>query len=326
MGQLVDGQWQQQALIQTSASGEFVRKPSGFRGIVTANGAAGPDGRRFAAEAGRYHLVVAYACPWAHRALLIRALRGLTDVISCSATEAVMGEDGWAFAGHAAPATEGADVDPVLGAAFLRALYVEADPHYTGRVTVPLLWDRQQRTIVSNDSADIMRMFDEGFDALATSGPRQAPIAKRADIDACNEDIQLPINNGVYRCGFASSQAAYERAFVRLFSALGDMDARLGRSPFLLGDAPCESDWRLFTTLVRFDAVYVSHFRCNGRRIVDYANLWPYLRALYQTPGVRQTVRMDHIKRHYFMSHPQLNPSRIVPVGPSLDFDQPVER
>lgn len=325
MGQLVDGIWQRQALIQTNKHGEFVRKPSGFRGRITADGTPGPDGRCFAAEAGRYHLIVAYACPWAHRALLIRALRGLIDVISCSATEAVMGEDGWAFAGHAEPPTPGADADPVLQADYVRAFYVAADPHYTGRVTVPVLWDKQQRTIVSNDSADIMRMFDTAFAAIAQGAP-QAPEHQRADIDTCNRAIEVPINNGVYRCGFASSQIAYEQAFAALFAALDDMDVRLSRSRFLLGDTPCESDWRLFTTLVRFDAVYNHHFRCNARRIIDYPNLWPYLRALYQTHSVRHTVRLDHIKRHYYLSHPQLNPSGLVPAGPWLDFELPAGR
>ena len=310
-GYLRDGQWQTGWYDTRASGGEFVRSEAGFRHQVSADGASG-----FRAEPGRYHLYVSLACPWAHRTLIARSLAGLDDVISLSIVEPVMDDDGWAFGDG-----PGCIPDTANGFAFLRDVYLAADPHYSGRVTVPVLWDKQHRTIVNNESAEILRMFDSAFDAFT---PRRAglyPEPLRARIDAIDAFVYERVNNGVNRCGFAGSQAAYERAYDRLFAALDELDALLTRSRWLVGnDAPTEADWRLFTTLVRFDAVYHGHFKCNLRRIADYPALSRLLRELVNVPGIAATVNIDHIKRHYYQSHRHLNPSGIVPKGPRLDF------
>ena len=263
---------------------------------------------------GRYHLYVSLACPWAHRTLIARVLKGLQDVVSMSVVEPVMTQ-GWCFS-EALP-------DPLHGFQYLHQVYSAADPGYTGRVLVPVLWDRQTRTIVSNESSEILRMFNSGFGRLADNSIDLCPPALREEIDRVNAFVYENINNGVYRCGFATGQAAYERAFERLFSALDWVEARLARQPFLVGDQPTEADWRLFTTLARFDAVYVGHFKCNRNRVEDFPQLSRYLRALYLVPGIAQTVDLDHIKRHYYLSHRHINPTGIVPAGPRLRFCEP---
>ena len=313
MGRLVEGEWRDEWYETKSTGGRFQRKESSFRDQVRADGST-----RFTPEAGRYHLYVSYACPWAHRTLIFRALKGLEHAISVSVVEPLMAEDGWSFGD--AP---GSTPDTVNHARFLREIYVKADPQYTGRVTVPVLWDREHGTIVSNESAEIIRMLNGEFGALARSGVDFWPAALRDEIEAVNEVVYPNINNGVYRCGFATTQEAYEEAFGQLFFALDAVEERLGKQRYLVGDRITEADWRLFTTLVRFDAVYVGHFKCNLRRIADMPNLHGYLRELYQVPGVRETVRMDHIKQHYYRSHTTINPTGVVPAGPTLDLDAP---
>lgn len=305
-GYLDNGQWHDGWYDTGVSHGEFVRTTSAFRHWVTADGSSG-----FKAEPGRYHLYVSLACPWAHRTLIARALKGLTDVISVSVVEPVMTE-GWCFS-DALP-------DHLHGFQYLHQLYAAADPHYTGRVLVPVLWDKQTRTIVSNESSEILRIFDSGFGALAKGKVALYPEALREEIDRINAFVYDNINNGVYRCGFATTQGAYERAFGRLFSALDQVEEDLGKQPFLVGEQPTEADWRLFTTLARFDAVYFGHFKCNRNRLEDFPNLSRLLRGLYLVPGVSDTVNIDHIKRHYYMSHAHINPTRIVPAGPRLKF------
>ncbi len=305
-GFLEKGKWHDGWYDTRASRGEFVRTTSQFRGRISADGSSG-----FAAEAGRYHLYVSLACPWAHRTLIARSLKGLQDVVSVSVVEPVMTQ-GWAFS-QALP-------DHLHGFDFLHQLYSAADAGYTGRVLVPVLWDRKTRTIVSNESSEIMRMFDNAFAALATSRVDLSPAALREEIDRVNACVYDNINNGVYRCGFATEQTAYERAFERLFAALDWVEAQLAARPYLVGAEPTEADWRLFTTLVRFDAVYFGYFKCNRNRIEDFPHLSRYLRALYRVPGISGTVDIDHIKRHYYMSHPHINPTRIVPQGPRLAF------
>ena len=302
-GYLKDGKWQEGWYDTGKTAGEFVRTPSKFRSWITADGASG-----YPAEPGRYHLYVSLACPWAHRTLIARVLKGLQDAISVSVVEPVMTE-GWSFS-DALP-------DRLHGFQYLHQLYAAADPQYTGRVLVPALWDKKTRTIVSNESSEIMRMFDAAFTGNDVD---LYPIALRPQIDAVNAFVYDNINNGVYRCGFATGQAAYDRAFDRLFSALDRVEGDLGRRAWLAGEQPTEADWRLFTTLVRFDAVYSGHFKCNRNRIEDFPNLSRFLQTLYRVPGIAATVNMDHIKRHYYMSHTQINPTRIVPAGPRLKF------
>ncbi len=309
MGHLERGRWRADPPGGATVGGAFVRRESQFRDRITADGASG-----YRAEAGRYHLYVSAACPWAHRTVIFRVLKRLQDVISMTVVDPVMGDDGWAF---------GDDPDPVIGARYLRELYVRARPDYTGRVTVPVLWDRRTATIVNNESADIVRMLNGEFEAFTAERTDYYPAALRAEIDAVNALVYERVNDGVYRCGFATSQAAYEAAFDRLFGALDELDARLGRSRYLVGGRITEADWRLFTTLVRFDAVYHGHFKCNLRRIADYPNLHGYLRELYQWPGVAATVDIDAIKRHYYVSHRRINPTGIVPKGPLLDLAAP---
>ncbi|RYF15814.1 MAG: glutathione S-transferase family protein [Comamonadaceae bacterium] len=304
-GYLKDGQWHEGWYDTRATRGEFVRTTSAFRNRITADGSSG-----FPAEAGRYHLYVSLACPWAHRTLIARVLKGLQDVVSVSVVEPVMTR-GWSFS-DALP-------DHLHGFDHLHQIYTLADPQYSGRVLVPVLWDKKKRTIVSNESSEILRMFDEAFAGFA-SGPDLYPAAQRDEIDRVNAFVYDNINNGVYRCGFATEQAAYEQAFERLFAGLDWVEGELGKRPFLVGAQPTEADWRLFTTLARFDAVYVGHFKCNRNRIEDFPKLSRYLRTLYRVPGIAQTVDMDHIKRHYYMSHPHINPTRVVPVGPRLRF------
>lgn len=295
----------------------FVRQDAAFRSWVTADGAPGTSGTGgFKADAGRYHLYVSLACPWASRTLIYRKLKALEGMISLSVTHWHMGADGWTFADG-----DGVMPDTVNGAAFMRELYVRAKPDYTGRVTVPVLWDKERQTIVSNESSDIIRMFNSAFDDVGAAPADFYPESLRGEIDQINARIYPGLNNGVYRAGFATTQQAYDAALSDVFSTLDWLENRLGRSRFLFGGKPLECDWRLFTTLVRFDPVYVGHFKCNIRRIVDYPNLWGYTRDLYQWPGVRETVDFRHIKGHYYTSHPAINPTRIVPGGPALDFD-----
>lgn len=322
MGLLVDGQWQDKWYDTEASGGRFVREDAGFRNWVTADGSAGPTGvGGFKAEANRYHLYVSLACPWAHRTTIYRKLKGLEDMISLSVVHPFMGDKGWTFA-------EGAGViaDPIVNASYLYEVYVAAKPDYTGRVTVPILWDKKINTIVSNESSEIIRMLNSAFDEVGATDVNFLPTELLAEIDTINEFVYSAVNNGVYKAGFATSEAAYKEAVVTLFDALDTLEARLADQRYLLGDKITEADWRLFTTLVRFDAVYVGHFKCNIRRIVDYPNLWGYLRDLYQVPGIAETVSIEHIKAHYYTSHANINPTRIIPVGPMLDFNEPHDR
>ena len=318
MGLLDDGVWRDipRSTDTKKTGGQFVRKPSQFRNWITADGSPGPSGEGgFAAEADRYHLYVSLACPWAHRTLIFRKLKKLEDMIGVSIVDPAALEDGWVF-NEAYP-------DPHLGLDHFYELYLRVDPHYSGRVTVPTLWDKQRETIVSNESSEIIRMFNSAFDGLTGSDLDFYPEPLRGAIDTINEPVYARINNGVYRTGFATSQEAYEEAFTGLFQTLDELDGRLASQRYLVGNRLTEADWRLFTTLIRFDAVYFGHFKCNLRRIADYANLSGYIRDLYQVPGVKETVDIEQIKRHYYYSHDSINPTRIVPLGPILDFDAP---
>jgi putative glutathione S-transferase len=311
MGHLESGVWREGRDART-VNGEFVRRDSQFRDRITADGSSG-----YPAEAGRYHLYVSAACPWAHRTIIFRKLKRLEDAISMSIVEPVIADQGWPLA---------AGADTVHGFHHLHQVYTKARPDYTGRVSVPVLWDRKRGTIVNNESSEIIRMLNSEFESSAGVHDDYYPQRLRADIDAVNKVVYENINNGVYRCGFATTQDAYERAFDALFAALDGMEARLDRSRYLVGDRITEADWRLFPTLVRFDAVYHGHFKCNLRRIEDYPSLSNYLRDLYQVPGVAETVDMDHIKRHYYASHRHINPTGVVPGGPALDFSAPHDR
>jgi putative glutathione S-transferase len=317
MGRLVDGKWSTDWYDTKASGGRFVRAQSGFRNWITADGSPGPTGEGgFKAEAGRYHLYVSYACPWAHRTLIFRRLKDLDNLISVSVTDAKMpDETGWSFTG-----TSGSTGDTLNHFDYLWQVYALADPHYTGRVTVPVLWDKQRRTIVNNESAEIIRMLNSAFDGLTGNNADYYPAPLREKIDALNARIYDTVNNGVYKAGFATTQAAYEEAFAALFESLDWLEGILGETPYLAGAEITEADWRLFTTLVRFDAVYVGHFKCNRRRIADYPNLSHYLKALYEVPGVKETVHIDHIKTHYYWSHITINPTRIIPLGPELAF------
>ena len=317
MGLLVEGKWLDQWYDTATTSGRFVRKDAQFRNWVTPDGAPGPSGSGgFRAERGRYHLYVSLACPWAHRTLIFRKLKGLESFISLSVVYWLMAADGWTFAD--APGVIG---DPIFSAKFLHEVYTAIDPAYSGRVTVPVLVDTNTSTIVNNESSEIIRMFNSAFDACGAVSGDYYPEHLRAEIDAINARIYDTLNNGVYKAGFATTQSAYEAAVEPLFDTLDWLETRLGSRSYLCGERLTEADWRLFTTLVRFDAVYVGHFKCNKRRIVDYPNLWAYTRRLYRVPGVRETIDFDHIKRHYYQSHKTINPTGIVPVGPALDFD-----
>jgi putative glutathione S-transferase len=319
MGLLIDGIWHDQWYDTKSTGGRFVRKDSAFRNWITADGSPGPTGEGgFKAEAGRYHLYVSLACPWAHRTLIFRTLKGLEEMIPVSVVHWIMREKGWTF-------EDGPGVvrDPINGARLLHEVYTAAKPDYTGRVTVPVLWDRVRGTIVNNESAEIIRMLNSAFDAVGAKPGDYYPEDLREEIDRLNARIYDTVNNGVYKAGFATTQEAYEEAVVQLFESLDWLDERLATRRFLLGSRQTEADWRLFTTLVRFDPVYVGHFKCNLRRIADYPNLSGYLRDLYQTPGVPETVNMRHIKGHYYESHATINPTGVVPLGPILDLDAP---
>ena len=316
MGLLVDGVWQDKWYDTKASQGRFVRAESRFRNWVTPDGAAGPSGDAgFKAEPGRYHLYVSYACPWAHRALIFRALKGLEEMISVSVVHWHMAEKGWTF--EPGP---GVVPDPIHHAKVLADVYVAADPKYTGRVTVPILWDKARGTIVNNESAEIIRMFNSAFDGVGAAPGDYYPVALRSEIDALNDRIYATVNNGVYKAGFATSQDAYEEAVFPLFETLDFLEDRLSSGRYLCGDRLTEADWRLFTTLLRFDPVYVGHFKCNIRRIADYPRLSAYLDDLLSVPGVRETVNLAHIKGHYYGSHKTINPTGIVPVGPSLDW------
>jgi len=323
MGQLVNGEWSSEWYDTSKTGGAFKRDTSRFRNWVTADGSAGPSGEGgFKAEAGRYHLYVSYACPWAHRTLIFRALKGLDGLIDVSAVHPEMLDDGWTFATD----FDGATGDKLHGAKFMREVYTRADPQISGRVTVPVLWDKAQGKIVSNESAEIIRMLNSAFDGLTGNTDDYYPENLRSQIDEVNARIYDEVNNGVYKSGFATTQEAYEKAVYPLFEALDWLEERLTTRRYLMGDTLTEADWRLFTTLVRFDSVYHLHFKCNRRRIVDYPALWAYTRDLYQHPGVAQTVQMDHIVRHYHYSHDTINPNRIIPINPVLDFDAPHDR
>lgn len=313
MGLLVEGRWQDKWYDTEKNRGRFIRDDSVFRDRVSADGSSG-----YPAAAGRYHLYLSLACPWAHRTLIFRKLKKLENVVSLSVVDPHMGAQGWRF-------SDAPDCipDTVNGFHHLHQVYTLARPDYSGRVTVPVLFDKQTRRIVNNESAEIIEMFNSAFDAYGDASLNFFPAELRAGMDALNAEIYERVNNGVYKAGFATRQEAYEEAFDDLFAALDKLEVRLTERRYLLGDRITASDWRLFTTLLRFDAVYYSHFKCNLRRVMDYPSLWGYLRDLYQTPGVASTVNMQHIKTHYYRSHPTINPTGIVPKGPALDFTAP---
>lgn len=305
---------------ETGTDGSWQRQQSSFRRHVTADGSSG-----LPAEPGRYHLYVSKACPWAHRAIIIRRLKGLEDAIGMTVVDPIRDERGWRFIHGDAPDDPAAgERDPINGWSYLEEGYRATDPGWEGRVTVPTLWDTVDGAVVNNESSEVLRMLNSEFDAVAAHPDRDYyPAELRGEIDAINEWVYATVNNGVYRCGFATSQTAYEDAFDALFASLDRLDSMLATRRYLAGDRITEADWRLFTTLVRFDAVYVGHFKCNLRRIVDYPNLWPYARELYQHEGIADTVDMDHIKRHYYVTHDRINPTGIVPKGPELDWSEP---
>lgn len=322
MGLLVNGQWQNAWYDTRSTGGRFVRPDTRFRNWITPDGSPGPTGSGgFPAAAGRYHLYVSYACPWAHRTLIFRKLKGLESMIGLSVTHWLMGNHGWTFG-----ESENTIPDDVNHAHYLYEIYLAARPDYTGRATVPMLWDKVTNTIVSNESADIIRMFNSAFDHLGAAPGNYRQEHLRDEIDAINARVYDTVNNGVYKAGFATSQQAYEEAVVPLFDTLDWLESRLSTQRYLLGATPTEADWRLFTTLLRFDPVYHTHFKCNLRRLVDYPNLWAYTRDLLQQPGIAETFHLDHIKNHYYQSHPSINPSRLVPLGPVIDYFQPHHR
>jgi putative glutathione S-transferase len=305
-----------------SIEGDFIRADSGFRNWVTVDGSPGPGGNGgFAAEAGRYHLYVSFACPWAHRTLIYRKLKGLEDIITVSVVHPLMPAESWVFGDY-----PGATEDHVNHADYLHEVYRKAAADFNGLVTVPVLWDRKLGTIVNNESSEIIRMLNSAFDAFGNADLDLYPEALRAEIDAINQPVYEHINNGVYRCGFARTQKAYDRAYDQLFDTMDMLEQRLSSQRYLTGERITEADWRLFPTLVRFDPVYYNHFKTNKRRLIDYPNLWAYTRELFQMPGIAETVNMDHIKYHYFASHRSINPTGIVPRGPEIDFMQPHRR
>jgi putative glutathione S-transferase len=322
MGLLVDGVWREEQHSERTPDGRFKRPTTRFRNWVTQDGSAGPTGESgFAAARDRYHLYVALPCPWAHRTVIMRMLKRLEETVSMSVVEPLYGPHGWRFG-----TSPGTTPDTVNGASELYEIYLRADPRYTGRVSVPVLWDKERRTIVNNESAEIIRMLNGAFSRFTNVHTDYYPPALREEIDRVNALVYENVNNGVYRAGFAISQEAYEEAFRAVFGALDELERRLSRQRYLVGKDITEADWRLFTTLIRFDAVYYSHFKCNLRRIIDYPNLSNYLRDLYQQDGVAATVNMDHIKRHYYGSQRHVNPTGIVPLGPQLDFSAPHDR
>jgi len=321
MGLLINGEWHDSWYDTSKTGGRFVRTDTAFRNWVTPTGEPGPSGSGgFKAEPGRYHLYVSLACPWAHRTLIFRKLKRLEQVISTSVVDPVMGSNGWSFTAPDGSLFPGSTSDSVNGARYLYEVYRLARPDYTGRVTVPVLWDKHRNTIVNNESAEIIRMLNSAFDEWGSREVNFLPAGLRTRVDEINAYVYDNVNNGVYKCGFATAQAAYETAFDALFSALDRIETQLASQRYLASKELTEADWRLFTTLVRFDSVYYGHFKCNLRRLVDYPNLWNYTRELYQKPGVAETVNLVHIKRHYYASHTTINPTGIVPKGPMLDF------
>ena len=322
MGILVDGKWHDVWYDTKESKGRFVRSESQFRNWITADGSAGPSGKDgFKAESGRYHLYISMACPWAHRALIYRKLKGLESMIGLSAVNSYMGAEGWTF--EPGP---GVIPDPINNARRVYEVYLAADPHYSGRATVPIIWDKKRNTIVSNESAEIIRMLNTAFDDIGATPLDFYPEAQRKEIDELNDFIYPNLNNGVYMAGFATTQEAYEEAVNKVFNALDVLEERLVTRRYLVGAQITEADWRLFTTLVRFDPVYVGHFKCNKKRILDYKNLWGYLCDLYQQPGIAETVDSEYSKRHYYGSHDTINPHLIVPIGPEVDYSQPHDR
>lgn len=322
MGLLVNGEWHTDWYDTKATGGRFERKAPSFRNWITADGSAGPSGTGgFKAEPNRYHLYVSLACPWAHRTLIYRQLKGLDQMISMSVVNAFMGDEGWTF-----EPGDGVIEDPVNQATRMHQVYTAAMPDYTGRVTVPVIWDKHTHTIVSNESPEIIRMFNSAFDDVGAIAGDFCPPELLTEIDELNDFIYPNINNGVYRAGFATTQASYNDAVTDVFNGLDTLESRLAKQRYLTGNTITEADWRLFTTLVRFDAVYVGHFKCNLRRIVDYPHLWGYLKDLYQVPGVAQTVHLEHCKAHYYGSHETINPTLIIPTGPVIDFMQPHDR
>lgn len=322
MGLLQEGVWRDQWYDTKSSSGKFVRKQSHFRNWITADGSPGDSGTGgFTAEPGRYHLYVSHACPWAHRTMIFRSLKGLEDMISVSVVNWLMGDNGWTF-----EEGEGVVADDINNSQYMYQVYTAAQDDYSGRVTVPVLWDKKTNTIVSNESSEIIRMFNTAFDGVGAVKGDYYPQKLCSEIDEVNARIYTTLNNGVYKCGFATTQKAYETAFGELFETLEWLEQRLSKSRYLVGNTITEADWRLFTTLVRFDPVYVGHFKCNLKRIADYPNMSNYLRDLYQQPGIESTVDLIHIKNHYYGSHESINPTRIVPVGPHLDYNAPHNR
>jgi len=317
---MIDGKWKTDNALSFDRDGRFQRAETVFRNWITPDGAPGPSGEGgFPAQSGRYHLYVSYACPWAHRTLIFRAIKGLEDHISVDVVHPDMGEDGWTFAED----WPGATGDRLMGHSFARNIYGAADDRFSGRVTVPILWDIDRRTIVSNESAEIIRMFNGAFDAVTGNGDDYWPMALRDAIEPVNARIYDTLNNGVYRAGFATTQAAYEEAALQVFATLDWLEDRLSHHRYLMGDQVTEADWRLVPTLFRFDLVYHTHFRCNRARITDYPALWAYTRELYQWPGVAETCHFDHMERHYYWSHDSINPRRIIPIGPDIDWLEP---
>lgn len=323
MAMMIKGQLQQDWLEKEIEDGDFKRMESTFRNWITPDGSAGPGGKAgFKAEAGRYHLYISHACPWAHRTVIFRKLKKLESIIGLSVVEPDMLDQGWFFSDD----RDSPYREHNYGFKYIHQLYTMADSEFTGQITVPVLWDKQQQTIVNNESSEIIRMLNSAFQQHTDVSMDYYPTERRADIDRINELVYENINNGVYRCGFATSQEAYEKAFQKLFDALGQIESLLSQQHYLVGKTITEADWRLFTTLIRFDAVYVGHFKCNLKRIVDYPNLWNYLKELYIQPGIAETIDFDYIKRHYYYSHTSINPTQIIPLGPELDFSSNHDR
>ncbi len=320
MGLLVDGKWHDTWYDTKSTSGAFKRSAAQFRNWITSDGQPGPSGKGgFNAESGRYHLYVSYACPWAHRTLIFRELKDLSDHVSVSIVHPEMMENGWSFK----TGFQGTTGDTLNGLDYAHQIYTRADPQYSGRVTVPVLWDKHLETIVSNESSEIIRMFNSAFDGITGNTDDYWPETMRDEIEEVNARVYSDINNGVYKCGFASTQEAYDAAVRPLFETLEWLEQRLSSKRYLMGDRITEADWRLFTTLIRFDPVYYLHFKCNRNRLIDFPNLWAFTRELYQWPGVAPTVNMEHIVRHYYYSHNSINPHRIIPINPVLDYWEP---
>ena len=323
MGLLVNGKWHDQWYDTQSTGGKFERSTAQFRNWITKDGSAGPTGKAgFKAEAGRYHLYASYACPWVHRVLIYRKLKGLESTIDVSFVHWYMAEHGWTFNKD----DKGIVGDHLFDHEYAHQIYTKADSNYSGRVTVPILWDKETGTIVSNESSEIIRMLNSSFDNVGAKQGDYYPVNLRTEIDALNDRIYNTVNNGVYKSGFSTTQEAYEEAVYPIFETLDWLEERLSKNRFLIGDQLTEADWRLFPTLYRFDSDYVSHFKCSIKRIVDYPNLWSYTRDLYQLPGIIDTVNMEHVRRHYYESHDTINPTRIVPIAPKINWDEPHDR